>query len=298
MFVGQNPAARREGAAQTAADSDPQAPRLESGGHSTSFSKITVLATDHKVGRHVGSAIRADFGHRAGAQFPPHERGVRAGSEQMPSGLMTSPCCFERDVGIDPRCKRLLFPVEAVVVAPVTTVATSSANGELPLANTVRQFDAGERDLRGLERLESQHGGAAAFDRSMVLLDNVVQIPAVAHRDTLPPRVPLSQQSQARWLAVLPSKLTVRGHLSACVATALRKNARLPPGCDRRTTGGRRTYRAGRLPGTGNVCLLARRRRFRPRARRSPLAARIVPSASRIPAHSAIPSGESSYGRR
>ena len=92
-------------------------------------------------------------------------------------------------------------------IAYLNPIAPSSAKAELLLANTVRQLNPGERDLRGLEGLESQHRGAAAFDGSMVLLDDIVQIPAVAHSDILPSRVLLTQQSHGQVARRVPIQI-------------------------------------------------------------------------------------------
>jgi hypothetical protein len=74
-------------------------PRLDAPARQTGPSgplpETPLLSVDHEVGRYMGSAIVADFAHRAGSQFAPHERGIRAGGEQMPSGLVTLPCCLE-----------------------------------------------------------------------------------------------------------------------------------------------------------------------------------------------------------
>ena len=53
-------------------------------------------------------------------------------------------------------------------------------------AYSMRQFDTGERDGSGLQRLQAQHRGAATFDRAVILLDNVVEIAATANQYRLP----------------------------------------------------------------------------------------------------------------
>jgi len=47
---------------------------------------------------------------------------------------------------------------------------------ELVLANTVGEFNTGDRNGRVVERLEASHRGAAPLDRAVVLLDEVVEV--------------------------------------------------------------------------------------------------------------------------
>src|SRR5437016_14278608 len=42
--------------------------------------------------------------------------------------------------------------------------------------NAMRQLDSGDGDSCIVERLEAGHRGAVAFDRAMVLLNNIVEI--------------------------------------------------------------------------------------------------------------------------
>ena len=60
----------------------------------------------------------------------------------------------------------------------------------------MRQLDASERYRRIAERFEAQHGSAAAFDRAMILLNDVVQIGAVPDENILPPRILPTQEPQ------------------------------------------------------------------------------------------------------
>ncbi len=60
----------------------------------------------------------------------------------------------------------------------------------------MRQLDAGERYRRVAERLEAQHLSAAAFDRAMILLNDVVQVAAVPDENILPPRILPAQKPQ------------------------------------------------------------------------------------------------------
>lgn len=60
----------------------------------------------------------------------------------------------------------------------------------------MRQLDAGER-YRGIaERFEAQHGSAAAFDRVMILLNDVVQVGTLADENILPLRIHPAQKPQ------------------------------------------------------------------------------------------------------
>ena len=61
---------------------------------------------------------------------------------------------------------------------------------ELSLAYPVGKFDAGQGNGRTPERLEaSHHRGASAFDRSMILLNEIVEVLATPHLNVLPLRV-------------------------------------------------------------------------------------------------------------
>ena len=62
----------------------------------------------------------------------------------------------------------------------------ATAEGELSLANAMCEFHTRERYGRRAKGLEGKHRRAAALDRSMVLLDYVVEIPATAHHDGSP----------------------------------------------------------------------------------------------------------------
>ena len=53
---------------------------------------------------------------------------------------------------------------------------TTRAERELSLVNPMRQLDARERYRCVSERFEAQHRSAAAFDRAMILLNDVVQV--------------------------------------------------------------------------------------------------------------------------
>src|ERR1700730_1943754 len=60
----------------------------------------------------------------------------------------------------------------------------------------MREFHARERNDRGAKGLERKHRRAAALDRSMVLLDDVVEITATAYDHGLPAGILLPQQAQ------------------------------------------------------------------------------------------------------
>ena len=52
------------------------------------------------------------------------------------------------------------------------------------------KFDAGQGNGRTPERLEaSHHRGASAFDRSMILLDEIVEVLVTSHLHELPFRI-------------------------------------------------------------------------------------------------------------
>ena len=51
-----------------------------------------------------------------------------------------------------------------------------TSQSELPLPNAVQQLDAGDRDRRIAEPLETEHPGDALLHALMVLLDQVIQI--------------------------------------------------------------------------------------------------------------------------
>lgn len=59
----------------------------------------------------------------------------------------------------------------------------------MPLAYTMGELDAGQCSGRAPERLEASHSGAAAFDRSMILLDQIVEVLTTSHVNVLPPRI-------------------------------------------------------------------------------------------------------------
>jgi hypothetical protein len=63
----------------------------------------------------------------------------------------------------------------------------ATAERELALANAMRKLHASKRNGGRAKRLEGEHWRAAALDCSMVLLDDVIEIPATAYHDG-PPR--------------------------------------------------------------------------------------------------------------
>ena len=62
----------------------------------------------------------------------------------------------------------------------------AAAEAELSLANAMGPLDAGYGDGRVVEGLEPRHRCAAPFDRSMILLNDVVQIRAGLRVDVAP----------------------------------------------------------------------------------------------------------------
>jgi hypothetical protein len=51
------------------------------------------------------------------------------------------------------------------------------------------KLDTSQRDGRTREGLETSHRGASAFDRSVILLNEIVEVLATPHLDVLPLRV-------------------------------------------------------------------------------------------------------------
>jgi hypothetical protein len=84
------------------------------------------------------------------------------------------------------------FPLEG----PIAQSAIGSTQHELPLANAMGEFDAGDRDGGVRERFEAGHLCTSALDRAMVLLDDVVQIAARSNLHVAPARVLASKQPQ------------------------------------------------------------------------------------------------------
>ena len=61
---------------------------------------------------------------------------------------------------------------------------------ELSFAYPMGKFDAGQGNDRAPERLEaSHHRGASAFDRSMILLNEIVEVLITSRLNILPFRV-------------------------------------------------------------------------------------------------------------
>ena len=54
---------------------------------------------------------------------------------------------------------------------------------ELPLADHVHRLDAGNEDARSSKGLEAQHRPYDTLDGPVVLLDDVVEVPILAHLD-------------------------------------------------------------------------------------------------------------------
>ena len=73
---------------------------------------------------------------------------------------------------------------------------TAAAKRELPLANSMRQFDASNCDGRVRERFEPSHRRTASLDRPMILLNDVVEILASPHVQVPPTGVLTPQQPQ------------------------------------------------------------------------------------------------------
>jgi hypothetical protein len=59
---------------------------------------------------------------------------------------------------------------------------------EVTLVNSLCQLDAGNRDCGLVERFEPLHGGTAAFDCSVILLNDIVEVVAAPHLHVFPLR--------------------------------------------------------------------------------------------------------------
>jgi len=89
------------------------------------------------------------------------------------------------------------------------TAMTATPKRELVLANTVGEFDAGDRNGCIVERLKASHRGAAPLDRAAVLLDEVVEILVRANFDVAPAGVFAPEQPQCT-----PTRyVTIQRHL-------------------------------------------------------------------------------------
>jgi hypothetical protein len=85
-------------------------------------------------------------------------------------------------------------PVPVPEPPPFSLSGTAMARPPMPkrklsFANTVRELSAGDRDGRSRERLEPGHRRTTPLDRTMVLLDDLVQVLAGPHFDVAPARV-------------------------------------------------------------------------------------------------------------
>ena len=55
-------------------------------------------------------------------------------------------------------------------------VETETPQGELPFANTVEQFDAGDGRSCAIKVLEAEHRSGPGFDTTVILFDQIVQV--------------------------------------------------------------------------------------------------------------------------
>jgi len=60
------------------------------------------------------------------------------------------------------------------------------------------KLDAGQRNGRTPEGLEASHRRASAFDRSMILLNQIVEVLATPHLNVLPLRILPPQKPKGR----------------------------------------------------------------------------------------------------
>ena len=73
---------------------------------------------------------------------------------------------------------------------------TAAAEGELALANAMREFHTCERYGRRAKGLEGEHWRAATLDGPMILLNDIVEVSATAYFDGPPLGILLPQQPQ------------------------------------------------------------------------------------------------------
>jgi hypothetical protein len=66
------------------------------------------------------------------------------------------------------------------------------------------QLDAGQRNSRTPERLEASHRGASAFDCSMILFDQIVEVLATPHLNVLPLRIFAPQKPKGQMALLKP----------------------------------------------------------------------------------------------
>jgi hypothetical protein len=66
---------------------------------------------------------------------------------------------------------------------------TITAHPKLSLANSMRKLDAREGDGGSSEGLQAEHRGTATFYRTVILLDDVVEIAIATHLDRPPPAI-------------------------------------------------------------------------------------------------------------
>jgi hypothetical protein len=70
---------------------------------------------------------------------------------------------------------------------------------ELPLTNPMGKLDTGQGNGRTPERLEASHNrGASAFDRSMILLNEIVEVLITSHLNILPLRILAPQKPKGQ----------------------------------------------------------------------------------------------------
>jgi hypothetical protein len=73
---------------------------------------------------------------------------------------------------------------------------TAAAEGELALANTMRELHPCERHSRRAKGLKGEHWRAATLDSPMILLNDIVEVSATAYLDGSPLGTFLPQQPQ------------------------------------------------------------------------------------------------------
>jgi hypothetical protein len=95
----------------------------------------------------------------------------------------------------------------------------------LSFVNTVSKLNAGNRNGCRGKRFESRHRRDTPLDRSMVLLNDVVKVPAAPRLDVSPTRMLPAQQPQGSMTRNMPIQGNLAGTRGAWVASVLQKNA-------------------------------------------------------------------------
>ena len=105
---------------------------------------------------------------------------------------------------------------------------TETSQGELPFANTVEQFDAGDGRSCAIKVLEAEHRSGPGFDTTVIRFDQIVQVFRRSQLGVLPclvflchlahcsVRCGLAIQGDANWCPPLGSKRLAERRLGRC----------------------------------------------------------------------------------